>query len=199
MKKIGITGGIGSGKTTVCKIFESLDIPVYYADKEAKKIMASNLSVKKQVKDLIGEEAFFKNGKPDRNYIAAKIFTDKELLAKINEIVHPAVQLDADRWVEIMKNEGKSRYCLKEAALLVETGSYKSLHALIVVTCPEDIRIHRVMKRDKLKFEDVMRKVRNQTPEEDKVKLADFVIVNDGKSSLIPQVWAIHHKLMSKY
>lgn len=199
MKKIGITGGIGSGKTTVCKIFESLDIPVYYADKEAKKIMASNLSVKKQIKDLIGEEAFFKNGKPDRNYIASKIFTDKELLAKINEIVHPAVQLDADRWFEMMKNENISKYCLKEAALMVETGSYKSLHAMIVVTCPEDIRIHRVMKRDKLKFEDVMRKVRNQIPEEDKVKLADFVIVNDGKTSLIPQVWAIHHKLMSKY
>lgn len=199
MKKIGITGGIGSGKTTVCKIFESLDIPVYYADKEAKKIMASNLSVKKQIKDLIGEEAFFKNGKPDRNYIASKIFTDKELLAKINEIVHPAVQLDADRWFEMMKNENISKYCLKEAALMVETGSYKSLHAMIVVTCPEDIRIHRVMKRDKLKFEDVMRKVRNQIPEEDKVKLADFVIINDGKTSLIPQVWAIHHKLMSKY
>lgn len=199
MKKIGITGGIGSGKTTVCKIFESLDIPVYYADKEAKKIMASNLSVKKQMKDLLGEDAFFKNGKPDRNYIASKIFTDKELLAKINEIVHPAVQLDADRWFEIMKNENISKYCLKEAALMVETGSYKSLHAMIVVTCPEDIRIHRVMKRDKLKFEDVMRKVRNQIPEEDKVKLADFVIVNDGKTSLIPQVWAIHHKLMSKY
>ncbi len=199
MKKIGITGGIGSGKTTVCKIFESLDIPVYYADKEAKKIMASNLSVKKQIKDLIGEEAFFKNGKPDRSYIASKIFTDKELLSKINEIVHPAVQLDADRWFEMMKNENISKYCLKEAALMVETGSYKSLHAMIVVTCPEDIRIHRVMKRDKLKFEDVMRKVRNQIPEEDKVKLADFVIVNDGKTSLIPQVWAIHHKLMSKY
>lgn len=199
MKKIGITGGIGSGKTTVCKIFESLDIPVYYADKEAKKIMASNLSVKKQIKDLIGEEAFFKNGKPDRSYIASKIFTDKELLSKINEIVHPAVQLDADRWFEMMKNENISKYCLKEAALMVETGSYKSLHAMIVVTCPEDIRIHRVMKRDKLKFEDVMRKVKNQIPEEDKVKLADFVIINDGKTSLIPQVWAIHHKLMSKY
>jgi dephospho-CoA kinase len=199
MKKIGITGGIGSGKTTVCKIFESLDIPVYYADKEAKKIMASNLSVKKQMKDLLGEDAFFKNGKPDRNYISSKIFTDKELLAKINEIVHPAVQLDADRWFEMMKNVNISKYCLKEAALMVETGSYKSLHAMIVVTCPEDIRIHRVMKRDKLKFEDVIRKVRNQIPEEDKVKLADFVIVNDGKTSLIPQVWAIHHKLMSKY
>jgi dephospho-CoA kinase len=197
MKKIGITGGIGSGKTTVCKIFESLDIPVYYADKEAKKIMASNLSVKKQIKALIGEDAFFKNGKPDRSYIASKIFTDKELLAEINEIIHPAVQLDADRWFEWMKNENKSRYCLKEAALLVETGSYKSLNALIVVTCPEDIRIQRVMKRDNLKFEDVMRKVRNQMPEEDKVNLADFVIVNDGKTSLIPQVWAIHHKLMS--
>ncbi len=198
MKKIGITGGIGSGKTTVCKIFESLDIPVYYADKEAKKILASNLSVKKQMKDLLGEEAFYNNGKPDRIYIASKIFNDKELLAKINEIIHPAVQLDADRWFEILKNETKSKYCLKEAALLVETGSYKSLDSLIVVTCPEDIRIQRVMKRDKIKFDDVMKKVRNQMYEEDKVKLADFVIVNDGKNSLIPQVWAIHHKLLNK-
>ncbi len=199
MKKIGITGGIGSGKTTVCKIFESLDIPVYYADTEAKKIMTSNLSVKKQMKDLLGDQAFYNNGKPDRNYIASKIFNDKELLAKINEIIHPAVQLDADRWFEILKNEGKSKYCLKEAALLVETGSYKSLNSLIVVTCPEDIRIHRVMQRDKMKFDDVIKKVRNQWPEEDKVKLADFVIVNDGKTSLIPQIWSIHNKLMSKY
>lgn len=196
MKKIGITGGIGSGKTTVCKIFESMDIPVYYADREAKKIMTSNLSVKKQLKDLLGEKAFYNNGKPDRNYIAAKIFSDKELLNKINEIIHPAVQLDADRWYEILKNENNSKYCLKEAALLVETGSYKSLDSIIVVTCPEDIRIHRVMKRDKVKFDEVIKKVQNQLPEEDKVKLADYVIVNDGKSSLIPQIWSIHNKLI---
>jgi len=198
MKKIGITGGIGSGKTTICRIFESLDIPVYYADTEAKKIMTSNLSVKKRLKALLGEEAFFKNGKPDRVYIASKIFNNNELLSKINEIVHPAVQLDADRWFELMKMDNRARYCLKEAALLVETGSYKSLHALIVVTCPEDIRIQRVMKRDSIKYEDVLKKIRTQMSEEDKIKLADFVIVNDGKSSLIPQVWAIHQKLVNK-
>ena len=199
MKKIGITGGIGSGKTTVCKIFEYFDIPVYYADSQAKKIMTSNRSVKKQLKELLGENAFYSNGKPNRNFISSRIFSDKDLLAKMNDIIHPAVQLDADRWFEMLKQESSSKYVLKEAALLVETGSYKSLNALIVVTCPEDIRIRRVMKRDNLNFEGVSNKIRSQLPEEEKVKVADFVIVNDGKSSLIPQVWSIHHKILNKY
>ncbi len=198
MKRVGITGGIGSGKTTVCKIFETLDIPVYYADVEAKKIMASSLSVKLQLKTLLGEAAYHKNGKPDRKYIASRIFSDKELLSKVNQIIHPAVQDDAERWIEQNRLKGKLPYVLKEAALLVENGSYKSLDVLIVVTCPEDIRIKRVMKRDHMTYAEVLKKVENQHPESEKIKVADFLIVNDGVRLLIPQVWEIHKKLNFK-
>ncbi|MFZ1748674.1 MAG: dephospho-CoA kinase [Saprospiraceae bacterium] len=196
MKKIGITGGIGSGKTTVCKIFESLDIPVYYADIEAKRIISRNALVKKQIKDLIGEGAFHKNGLPNRKYIASKIFTDKKLLQKINEIVHPAVQADTERWTEQIKATSQVPYVLKEAALLVENGSFKAFDALIVVTCPEDIRIKRVMTRDKSSYEAVRKKASSQWPESEKVRVADFIINNDGNTALIPQVWEIHQKLI---
>jgi dephospho-CoA kinase len=196
MLKIGITGGIGSGKTTVAKLFEALDIPVYNADIEAKKIMASNLTVKAQIKDLLGDQAYHQNGKPNRKYIASLIFTDKTLLKTINDIVHPAVNEDSIRWIEQHKKEGKSPYVLKEAALLVENGSYKSLDKLIVVTCPESERIIRVMKRDKLKKEEVTQKIQNQLPESEKIKVADFVVVNDGHHPLIPQVWKIHQSLL---
>lgn len=195
MKKIGITGGIGSGKTTICKIFESLNVPIYYADVEAKKIMASNLQVKSQLKEILGEKAYHKNGKPDRKYIASKIFSDKELMSKVEKIIHPAVLSDSERWMEQWKAAGNSSYVLKEAALLVENGTFKYLDALIVVTCPENIRIKRVMKRDKLSFEDVMSKVKNQLPEDDKVKVADYIIINDGIKPLIPQIWEIHNRL----
>lgn len=195
MKKVGITGGIGSGKTTVCKIFESLDIPVYYADLQAKKIMASSLTVKQQLKSLLGAEAYHKNGKPNRKYIASKIFADKALLAGINSIVHPAVQSDAERWMEQFKASGHTSYIIKEAALLVENGSYKALDALIVVTCPEEIRIKRVMDRDHLSHNEVLNKIKNQYSESEKIKVADYIIINDGTKPLIPQIWQIHKKL----
>jgi dephospho-CoA kinase len=193
MKKIGITGGIGSGKTTVCRIFESMGIPIYFADAEAKKIMVKNPSVKKQIKDLLGENSYHKNGKPNRLYISDKIFNDKDLLTSINEIIHPAVQIDCERWFEQLKSAQKYAYALKEAALLVETGNFKKLDALIVVTCPENIRIQRVIKRDKLSHEKVESKLKNQLSEDQKIAVADYLINNDGSESLIPQVWKIHN------
>ena len=194
LKLIGITGGIGSGKTTVCKIFETLGIPVYYADLMAKKIMTSNRSVKKKIKDLLGVEAYHSNGQLNRQLVSSKIFSDKTLLERINQIVHPAVKEDTDRWAE-QYQQSPTPYVLKEAALLVENGSYKTMDAIIVVTCPEDIRIKRVMKRDKAEREAVMRKVKSQLSESEKVKVADFIIVNDGANPLIPQVWKIHQKI----
>jgi dephospho-CoA kinase len=192
-KRIGITGGIGSGKTTVCEIFESLGIPVYYADTEAKKIMVSHHVVKKKIIEILGAEAYHNNGKPNRPYIASKIFADKQLLNSVNGVVHPAVQADSDRWFE--KAIENAPYAIKEAALLVENGSYRHMDALIVVTCPEDIRIDRVMKRDHLPREKVVKKLQNQLPESDKIAVADYIIVNDGEHALIPQIIEIHHKL----
>lgn len=197
MLKIGITGGIGSGKTTVAKLFAVLGVPVYNADTAAKKIMASNLNVKNRIKNLLGDASYHRNGKPNRAYISSKIFSDKELLTAINNIVHPAVRLDSDQWADHYLKEGKTPYVLREAALLVENGSYKSMDKLIVVTCPDPERIIRVMKRDKLKKEEVTQKIQNQLPESEKVKVADFVIINDGQHPLIPQVWKIHQLLIS--
>ncbi len=196
MKRIGITGGIGSGKSTVCEIFKTLDIQVYNADIEAKKIMVSNASVKKQVKTLLGEQAYFRNGKPDRKYIASKIFSDKVLLDGINKIVHPAVNMDTARWMENLPQN--TPYAIYEAALLVENGSYRNMDKLIVVTCPEDIRISRVMQRDRLSYDEVASKIKNQLPESQKTKVADYIINNDGNSNLKDQVIKIHNKLIIK-
>ncbi len=197
MLKIGITGGIGSGKTTVAKLFAVLGVPVYNADTEAKKIMVSNLKVKTLIKNLLGDASYHRNGKPNRAYISSKIFNDKELLTAINNIVHPAVHTDTEQWADHYRKEGKTPYVLREAALLVENGSYKSLDKLIVVTCPEPERIIRVMKRDKLNKEEVTQKIQNQLPESEKVKVADFVIINDGQHPLIPQVWKLHQILIN--
>jgi dephospho-CoA kinase len=198
MKRVGITGGIGAGKSTVTQIFQSLGIPVYIADYEARKIISSNASVKKQIKALLGPEAYHKNGKPDRAYIASLIFNDKSLLAQMNKIVHPAVQLHFNRWCESFRPVQKILYVLQEAALLVETGNFKTLDALIVVTCPEEIRIKRVMERDECSRQDVLLKMKNQFSEEEKVRFADFTVINDGEHLLIPQVLAIHKIMMQK-
>jgi dephospho-CoA kinase len=197
MLKVGITGGIGSGKTTVAKIFAAMGVPVYNADIKAKKIMASNPDVKKQIKALLGNEAYHSNGKPNRPYIASKIFGNKDLLTAMNHIVHPAVHTDTEAWTNHYLKEGNTAYILKEAALLVENGSYKSLDKLIVVTCPEAERILRVMKRDKLPEEEVIKKIKNQLPESEKIKVADYIIINDGQHPLIPQVWKIHQELIT--
>ena len=194
MKIVGITGGIGSGKTTVCQIFENLGVPVYNADIQAKKILNSNQSLKKKIKSLLGEGAYFENGKLNRNYVASQIFVDKDLLSKINTLVHPIVQEDAKRWSEQFQKEG-IQYVLNEAALLVENGSYRSLDSLIVVTCPEEIRIQRVIKREKATREEVLKKIKNQLPEQEKIKVADFIIQNDGQLPIIPQIWKIHQIL----
>ncbi|KXK38442.1 MAG: dephospho-CoA kinase [Saprospiraceae bacterium] len=198
MKKIGLTGGIGSGKTTVSRIFSAMGIPVYDADTAAKNIMIKDKHVKKQMKELLGDEAFYSNGKPNRDYISSIIFSNKEKLQQLNGIIHPAVINDSLRWTEMHQHDHQVPYVIKEAALMVESGSFKILDDIIVVTCPENIRISRVMQRDRQTYDQVKRKIDNQMPEEEKVKYAKYVIVNDGETSLIPQVWAIHQKLIKR-
>lgn len=195
MKKIGITGGIGSGKSTVCRIFETLEIPVYDADTQAKKIMITDMAVKSQIRELLGKEAYHRNGKLNKDYVSSKIFSNKSLLLGINQIVHPAVNNESLRWMEQHKHNKKSPYVIKEAALLIETGNYKALDKLIVVTCPEDIRIQRIMARDELTYEEVKRKIDSQMPEAEKLRFADFIIINDGILSIIQQVHTIHMQL----
>jgi len=192
--KIGITGNIGSGKTTVCKIFETLGIPVYYADIEAKRLMIENTHVVEKIKLLFGLKAYLEDGSLDRKYISEVVFNNPQVLSKLNYIVHPAVREDSERWAKAQKG---AAYVLKEAALLVESDSYKDLDKLIVVTAPIETRIQRVMKRDHVNKEAVLAREKNQMSEDKKIELADYKINNDGTEALIPQIHKIHQELLS--
>lgn len=193
--KIGITGGIGSGKTTVCKMFEELGIPVYYADERAKYLMQHEHFLIDEIKKNFGEEVY-DNGQLNRQLLASKVFHDKEKVKLLNSLVHPAVFRDTDRWVA-EQQATQTPYALKEAALLVESGSHNYLDRLIVVTAPQNVRLKRVVERDNVSSTDVMARMQNQLPEEEKVKLADFVIINDSdKEHLRQQVLKIHQQLV---
>ena len=192
MLRIGITGGIGSGKTTVCRIFETLGIPVYYADIRAKWLMVHQKSIVSQIQDLLGEAAYQENGSLNRAYIANIVFREPEKLKALNAIVHPAVHEDGEVWHQQQKDVP---YTLKEAALLFESGSYQSLDKIITVTAPLELRIKWVMQRDHSTREAVEARINQQWPEAEKIKLSDFVIKNDLQHSLIQQVYHIHQQL----
>lgn len=192
--RVGITGGIGSGKTTVCRIFELLGIPVYYADEWAKWLINNDDEVKKGIVEIFGPDAYTSEGEYNRAFVARIVFDNKETLAALNALVHPAVERHSRQWHERQSQTGVP-YTLKEAALLIESGSARFLDCLIVVTAPEALRIRRVVQRDGIAEKQVRARMERQLPEADKVKLADYVIVNDGAQMLIPQVWQIHRAL----
>ena len=189
--KIGITGGIGSGKTFICKLFNAMAVPVYNADEEAKKLMNTDIRIKERLIAEFGAETY-PDGKLDRAFLAQRIFSDSAKLELVNGIIHPIVIQEAKEWAA----QQKSRYTLKEAALLFESGSYKDLDYTILVTAPLSVRFQRVIKRDKVTEGQVMERINKQLADEEKLKLADFVIVNDGTTPLLPQVWNLHQKFL---
>jgi len=194
MLKVGITGGIGSGKTTVCRYFEELGIPVYYADERAKYLMQHEHYLIDEIQRNFGKD-IYEGGQLNRQLLAEMVFNNKQKLDLLNSLVHPAVFRDNERWTEGQLAK-KVPYIIKEAALLIESGSSKSLDKLIVVSAPLNVRVERISKRDNLQTEDIMARVRNQMPEEEKLKQADFVISNDGSlDNLKEQVLNIHQKL----
>jgi len=195
MLKVGITGGIGSGKTTVCRIFEVLGIPVYYADDRAKAIMVENTAVVEQIKNLFGSEAYLPDGSLNRAHIAEVAFNDQEKLNQLNGIVHPAVFADGDAW---HKQQTDVPYTLKEAALLFESGGYKLMDKMITVVAPEELRIQRVVQRDGSSKEQVQKRIAKQMLDEEKIKPADYVIHNDGTHLLTKQVLEIHNDLLKQ-
>lgn len=195
MLRVGITGGIGSGKTTVCRIFEVLGIPVYYADDRAKALMVEDPELRAGIRNLFGEEAYRDDGSLNRAHIAQHAFSNQELLSKLNGLVHPAVWRDGEAW---QKAQTQAPYTLKEAALLYESGGHRLLDCIIVISAPDDVRIKRVMDRDGVSRDEVVARMQKQLPQKEKVEQADYVIHNDGSQSLISQVMAIHRQLLHR-
>lgn len=189
MIKVGLTGGIGSGKTTVARIFETLGIPVYYADDAAKRLMNSNEELKSLIIKHFGEESY-QQGELNRKYIASIVFNDKEKLELLNSLTHPITMQDALVWM----NKQTTPYVIKEAALLFESGAAEQLDYIIGVYAPQHIRVKRVMDRDKTTIEEIMKRVSRQIDEEMKMKLCDFVITNNDQQLVIPQVLELDKK-----
>ncbi len=193
MLKIGLTGGIGSGKTTVAQIFEVLAIPVYYADQAAKDLMNQDPDLKQQIISRFGESVY-KGGKLDRSYLGGVVFADAEKLALLNELVHPVTLRHAATWMD----QQQTAYAIKEAALIIEAGLEKFFDFIIGVSAPESIRLERVMERDNSSADSVLQRMKQQMDEQEKMSRCDFVIRNDGNEALLPQVLAIHETLKTK-
>ena len=192
MLNVGLTGGIGSGKTIASKIFEVLGIPVYQADVAAKRLMETNPVLKNQLIEQFGNDAFV-DGKLNRSYIAEIIFNDKEKLQLINSLVHPYTIQDGIEW---MKKQ-TSPYAIKEAALIFESGSQSNFDYIIGISSPLTLRLNRTLKRDNINRELVLERMENQLDEETKMKLCDFVLLNDERTLLTTQVLAVHEKLIA--
>jgi dephospho-CoA kinase len=190
---VGLTGGIGSGKTTVAQMFNKLGVPVYIADLEAKRIMQTSESVKKRLIDLFGSKAYI-DGKLNRLFIADKIFHNKCLLQDMNNVVHPMVGIHFKAWLE----KQKSPYIIKEAAILFENDSYKSCDLMILVTAPKKTRISRVKKRDNTSEDKIRAIMNNQWPDEQKIELSHFVIRNEDLLDTESQVERIHKDILNR-
>lgn len=191
--KIGITGGIGSGKSLICQIFKTLKVPVFEADREAKVIIDSDPATREALGELLGNRIFGTDGKINRQLMAGIIFNDQDLLLKVNGIIHPAVRCRFNEWHKIQR----SHYVIQEAAILFESGVFQLMDLNIVVSAPEEVRILRVIQRDGVTKEKVLERMKNQWPEEKKLAMADFIIHNDDSQSLIRQVLDIHQKLLN--
>jgi len=193
MIKVGVTGGIGSGKTLICEIFERLGIPVFNADVEAKEIYNTDKKVIEQVQQLFGHDIYHQ-GKLKRDILAKIIFNDSKALDKVNAIVHPKVREYFIDWTEKQTSE----YVIEEAAILFESNAYLDLDYIINVHARQENRIERVMNRDNISKEQVLSRMKNQLCDEKRMKLADFTIYNDGDRMILPQVIEIHQKIINR-
>lgn len=196
MKIIGLTGGIGSGKTTVASIFSTLGIPVYNSDLRAKLLMNSKAELQKQIIQLFGHQVYDDHMQLNTSLIASTVFKDRSQLLKLNSVVHPAVQADLKEWASQI-NQFHVPYLIQESAILFEETLTEKLNEIILIVAPEEIRISRVMERDKISADKVKERIKNQWTDLKKIPLADFIIFNDGERSLIDQVKDIDQMIRS--
>jgi len=194
MKRIGLTGNIGSGKSTVARIFEILGVPVYHADLRAREMLKSG-KVVEQIKKLFGNQVVNSQQQVDRKALAAIVFNDKTKLETLNILIHPLVEGDFSVWCNLHR---ESDYILQEAAILFESGFDRLFDANILVTAPEELCVARVMARDSITKEMVMDRIQNQWSQDKKQKLAQYEVINDEVNMVIPQVLAIHREILSK-
>lgn len=192
MLKIGLTGGIGSGKSIVAKIFAVLGAPVYQADRKAKELMEQSPDLVKEITNAFSSAAYV-NGKLDTRFLSEIVFADKRKLEELNAIIHPHVIQDGREWM----NRQTYPYAIKEAALIFESGSQSEYDVIIGVHAPQSLRIHRTMQRDRIDREKVLQRMDNQLDESIKLKLCDIIIMNDEQQMLIPQVLAVHERLLN--
>jgi dephospho-CoA kinase len=192
MKKVGITGGIGSGKSIVCNIFRLLGIPVYPADAHAKRLMEESPDLRASLVKAFGEKTYKSDSSLDRQYMAGIVFNDVEKLEQLNQLVHPAVVEDYARWVQQFP---EAPYTIREAAILFESGTWKDLDTILLVDAPEEMRIKRVMSRDGRKEAEVRAIISRQWTSEKKKEYANYIIENDEAHMVIPRVLEIHQLL----
>jgi len=190
MLKVGLTGNIGSGKSTVSEVFKILGIPVYDADTEAKKILDKKETINK-ITSFFGTEILNSKDIIDRKKLAAIVFANNDKLTTLNNIIHPALRIDFEEWM----NKLTQHYCIMESAILFETDYYKMFDKIICVSSPQDMAISRVMKRENAERADILKRLNNQISEKEKTDRADFIIINDEKSLIIPQVLKMHYDL----
>jgi len=194
MFQVGITGGIGSGKTLVCGVLEKLGVAVYYADEQARRLMDEDQELKEGIVDLFGEEAYI-DGALNRRFLAGRVFSDDKMLSGLNHLVHPVVRRDYTRWLERQK---EMPYVVEEAAILFESGAARWLDLKVLVYAPEQLRISRVMQRDGVDDMHVRQRMKHQMDEEEKRTLADMVIVNDETELLLPRIIEVHQEILKR-
>ena len=195
MIKVGITGGIGSGKSLVCDVFRKLNVSVYEADSKAKSLMVTNPMIREKLILKFGESIYI-NNLINKELLAGIIFEEPSALAFVNSVVHPAVALDFEMWCSRHINEA---YVIEEAALLFESGANKRMDKMITVYTPEELRMKRVMMRDKATAEQVKQRIKNQISDEEKVRHSDYVVYNDEKHSLLEQIINLHNIFLSSH
>ncbi|HPR33560.1 MAG TPA: dephospho-CoA kinase [Prolixibacteraceae bacterium] len=193
MQRVAVTGGIGSGKTWVCSLFEKLGVPVFEADRAGKEVLQYNPAVIQKLLDQFGPDVYLPDGTLHRKWLAHRVFNDHFALAKLNEIVHPEVRQMFELWLLQQHNVA---YVIQETALVFESGIEQLFDQIILVTAPESLRIERIMKRDVVSREHVRERIRNQLSDEVKIGKSDYVICNDERSLLLSQIINIHNNLI---